>query len=160
MRWFFVVIVPALLATFVAARVGSVLSRVNFPLREARVVEAASAEPTPRTPLAPPAPSVLAPAPVVVVPATRCAIAARVVVLVADEASPRESIAVLTWPGAGGFDRPLVRAGARLGDHRVAAITSSRVWLERAGRTCFVDGATERPAPPKPIVTAAAGDVM
>lgn len=158
MRWVLVVLVPSLLATFVAARVVFVFAGIYFPERVAKVVEAA---PTPAALGEAPGPApvrepVHAP---VVVPATRCAIASRVVVLVADEAAPRESMAVLTWPGATGFDRPLVHTGTQLGDHRVAAITATRVWLERAGRTCFVDGSTERPvAPvPKPIVTASAG---
>jgi type II secretion system protein C len=155
MRWVVVVIVPVLLATFVAARVVFGVAGMYFPMREAKVVALPPPEPAPPEP--PAVKEAVVRPPPVIIPATRCAIAARVVVLVADEAAPRESIAVLTWPGATGFDRPLVRAGTQLGEHRVAAITATRVWLERSGRTCFVDGSAESKPAATPIVTASSG---
>lgn len=149
-----IVILPALLATWFFARgVGELVASLYFPPRTASVeplpVVAANAEPPKRV-----VPALERPAePVAIGP---CAIASRVVALVADDEHPSASLAVLSWPGATGFKMPMVRTGSALGRHRVAAITASRVWLDDGSRRCFLDGTTEQ-APKAAVVTAAPG---
>lgn len=150
------VLTPALLAAALFARgAGDLFAMISFPPSTATVVPmpvpSATPTETKHTPVAAPLP----PRPEVVI--APCAIASRVVVVVSDEDRPERSMAVLTWPGAMGFDRPMVRRGSVIGGHRVAAITGSRVWLEDRGRTCFLDSATEHAPPKTPVVVATKG---
>jgi general secretion pathway protein C len=151
------VLAPALVATALIARgVGDLAAMIYFPPSTATVVPmpvvSASPPEAKQVPIAAPP----KPAPEIVV--APCAIGSRVVVLVSDEDRPDQSMAVLSWPGAVGFSRPMVRRGSVIGGHRVAAITASRVWLEDRGRTCFLDSSTEQAAPKTaPVVVATKG---
>ena len=153
-----IVLAPALVATALVARgVGDLVALIYFAPSTAAVV------PMPVVSVTPPEPRRVTPRETVVEPPLAsvgpCSIASRVVVLVSDEDRPERSMAVLTWPGAVGFSRPMVRRGSVIGGRRVSAITASRVWLEDKGRTCFLDGATEHPviAPNPPVVVASKG---
>jgi general secretion pathway protein C len=139
-----IVLGPALLATALFARgVGDLVALIYFAPTTASVV------PMPVVSATPPElkrPLVVTEPPPVVVSSGPCTVASRVVVLVADSDHPEQSMAVITWPGANGFSRPMVRAGSVVGGHRVAAVTSSRVWLEEKGSVCFLNGGTTTPA--------------
>ncbi|MBI2394131.1 MAG: hypothetical protein HYV09_31455 [Deltaproteobacteria bacterium] len=150
------VIGPALVATYLFARgVGELVAAIHFPPSVATPAPMQTAAPViPTTSAAKRSLVVAEPAPDLGGP---CAIGARVVVLVSDPVEPRSSLAVLSWPGTTGFDRPMVRAGSVVGGRRVAAITSARVWLRDGRSTCFLDGTTERAAPKPPPPAAARG---
>lgn len=150
------VLLPALvLSLAIAGGLRALVAKIGFAPREAKV------EPEPeRSP--PPIPSATPSAVVIkstppTAPTGPCALSARVVVLVSDPIEPKHSMAVLAWPGATGFSRPMVREGSVVGGHRVAAITSSRVWLEERGRPCFLDGDERKAIASQPIVSTSKG---
>lgn len=147
-----IVVAPALLATALFARgVANLVALIYFPPSTATVAPMPVVSATPPEPKRP---LVIAEAPRALPARGPCSIPSRVIVLVGDPEHPEQSMAVISWPGANGFSRPMVRAGSVIGGHRVAAVTASRVWLEDKGALCFLDGGTEHATP---VVVASKG---
>jgi hypothetical protein len=66
----------------------------------------------------------------------RCPLEARVTLVVADDASPSHSLAVVAFSKTGG--NPVLREGDVVVGRRVAAITGERVYLRDAKGYCWV----------------------
>lgn len=82
----------------------------------------------------------------------RCEVRARLVVAAVDPLVPDRSLAVIEHAGS----KPLVRAGSELGAQRVARITATRVYLEDARGSCWIDGERVARVDPAPGSAASA----
>ena len=102
------------------------------------------------------------PAPASLVDEPRCAGGLRLVVAAVDDAHPERSLAIVETATGSALDAPMVRLGSSLPGGRVARIGSARVWLERAGRPCWIGTSAQPiasagtvappiPAPPPPL---------